>query len=103
MWIILSIFTAFFYAAEGSWSKKITRTVSSYTTTWSVFTFGIPLILIPVIFTGIPQIKPAFYWSLPAALVLNMVAFTLYIYALKISPLNMTYPFLSFTPVFLIF
>lgn len=34
---------------------------------------------------------------------INMLAFTLFVQALKVSPLSLTFPFLAFTPVFLIF
>lgn len=103
MWIILSILTAFFYAAQGTWSKKVTKTVTIYTTTWAMFTFAIPLLIIPLLLTGIPMIKLSFLWSSLSSIIINMVAVTLFVKALKISPLNMTYPFLAFTPVFLIF
>ena len=103
MWIILSILTAFFYAVQGTWSKKVTKTVTIYTTTWAMFTFAIPLLIIPLLLTGIPVIKLSFLWSSLSSIIINMVAVTLFVKALKISPLNMTYPFLAFTPVFLIF
>jgi len=103
MWILLSIITAFLYAVEGAWTKKIAKKINPYTITWSMFTFAIPLLIIPVLLTEIPQIKPPFYLGTIATLIINMIAFTMFVKALKISPLNMTYPFLSFSPVFLIF
>ncbi|MFC2061351.1 EamA family transporter [Elusimicrobiota bacterium] len=102
MWIILSIITAFFYAVEGAWIKKLTARVNSYTITWSLFTFAIPVAVIPLFITGIPEIKGAFLWSAAGSLLINTVAFTLFVNALKIAPLSMTYPFLAFTPVFII-
>ncbi len=103
MWIIFSILTAFFYAAKGAWSKKVTRIVNTYTVTWSMFTFAIPILAVPLAVFGIPDIQPNFYWSCLGSLIINMVAVTIFVEALKISPLSMTFPFLTFTPVFLIF
>lgn len=103
MWFILATLTAVFYALSGAWSKRVTGYVNRHTTTWSMFTFGIPAIFIAFIIAGMPQnIGKSFYWAMPASLVFNMVGFTLFITALKISPLSLTFPFLAFSPVFLI-
>jgi len=103
MWIFLSVLTAIFYALEGAWGKVLTKKVNRNTITWAMFTFGIPYILIAAAFTGVPEIKNDFYWSALLSVAINMVAFTIFVKALKISPLTLTYPFLSFSPVFLIF
>ncbi len=102
MWFILSILTAVFYAAQGAWIKKTTKEVDRFTTTWAMFSFAIPVLIIPLLITGIPDIGPKFFWAAPGTLVLNMVAFTLFVTALKVSPLSLTYPFLALTPIFLI-
>lgn len=102
MWLILSILTAFFFAAEGAWSKRISKSINNYTITWSMFAFGIPVCIIPLIITGIPVIKGPFFWAGGGSLIINMVACTLFIKAIKISPLSITFSFLAFTPVFLI-
>ena len=103
MWIVLSLLTALFYALGGAWTKKIMTRLDRYTVTWAMFAFALPIVAAVVIFTGIPEIKPKFYWGGAGTLLLNMVAFTMFVKALKLSPLSLTFPFLSFTPVFLIF
>ncbi len=103
MWFILSILTAGFYAVTGAWSKQVTNYVNRYTATWSIFTFGIPVILLSFSFAGMPEsIGSKFFWAMPGSLFLNMAGFTMFVTALKISPLSLTYPFLAFSPVFLI-
>ncbi|MGM0440982.1 MAG: EamA family transporter [Elusimicrobiota bacterium] len=102
MWFVLSLLTAVFYAAQGAWSKKTTKKVDRFTTTWSMFSFALPVLIIPLLITGIPQISTNFFWAAPGSLILNMVAYTLFVTALELSPLSLTYPFLSFTPIFLI-
>jgi len=102
MWIILSILTAFFYAVQGVWSKKTTRSVSIYTATWSKFAFAVPVLLFPLLLIGVPDIAPAFYWSTAGSLIINMVAVTLFVQALKLSPISIVFPLLAFSPVFII-
>ncbi|MFW6134390.1 MAG: DMT family transporter [Elusimicrobiota bacterium] len=103
MWIILSFFTALFYGLQGAWSKNITKTVDHFTVTWAMFSFALPVVGVSLIYTGIPEIKSSFFWGLGGSLIINLFAFTFFIKAIKISPLSLTYPFLAFTPVFLIF
>ena len=103
MWIALSLLTALFYALSGTYSKKIMDGMDRYTVTWAMFSFALPFVALPVLFTGIPEVKPQFYLGGAGTLLINMVAFTMFMKALKLSPLSLTYPFLSFTPVFLIF
>lgn len=102
MWLVFSLFTALFYSLEGVWIKKITKKINYFTATWALFAFAVPYVIIPFALTGIPEIKGVFYYSLLGSLCINMAAFTLFSYAVKISPLSMTYPFLALTPVFLI-
>ena len=102
MWLILSILTALFYSSQGAWSKKISGNISSFTVTWSMFAFAIPFLILPVVLTGAPDIDPRLYYGGISSIVLNMVAVTLYVYALKISQLSTCLPLLTFTPVFLI-
>lgn len=103
MWIFFSILTAILYAVQGAYSKKITGKINMYTVTWAMWALSIPVLLIPAIYYGIPVIKQPFFWSAPTGLLINMVGFTLFVYAVKIAPLSITYPFLGFTPVFMIF
>lgn len=49
-----------------------------------------------------PPIRLSFFPALAGALVVNAVAFPLYVKALQLSPLSLTIPFLAFTPLFLI-
>ncbi len=102
MWFIFALITAFFYALQGTWSKKIMSAVNRRTVTWSIFAFSVPFIIPVFLISGVPEVQSDFYWSCSASLVLNMVAYTMFVKAVKISPLALTYPFLSFTPAFII-
>ncbi|MFH1415604.1 MAG: DMT family transporter [Elusimicrobiota bacterium] len=102
MWVPLSVLTAFFFAASGALSKRITQKASHYTVTWVMFSFALPWIIFYFIKSDVPRIEPSFIWALCGSLILNMVAVTLFVKAIHLSPLNITYPFVSFTPVFLV-
>ncbi|MBN2406270.1 MAG: EamA family transporter [Elusimicrobia bacterium] len=103
MWITLSVLTAFFYAAVGAWNKKITEKVNYHTATWSMFAFAVPFLAAVLLSVGVRRPETAFYPNCLATLMLNMVGTTLFVKAITISPLSVVFPFLAFTPLFLIF
>jgi len=51
---------------------------------------------------GLPRVQPSFWPALAVTLCVNLLAFTLYVRAIKLSPLSLTFPFLAFTPLFLV-
>ncbi|MCB2228396.1 MAG: DMT family transporter [Desulfarculaceae bacterium] len=57
---------------------------------------GLALLLL----APIPPIKPQFYWSVALALPAEILALYLYNRAIQASPLALSLPFLSFTPLF---
>jgi drug/metabolite transporter (DMT)-like permease len=55
-----------------------------------------------LLFIEPPHIDRTFYIALAAGMPLEVLAFVLYIRALRVSPMSLSLPFLAFTPVFLI-
>jgi drug/metabolite transporter (DMT)-like permease len=53
-----------------------------------------------VIFTGFPTLTLPYLWPFLGSVVLNVAANWLFLRAVQISPLSLTIPYLSFTPVF---
>jgi drug/metabolite transporter (DMT)-like permease len=49
-----------------------------------------------------PTLDQTFWWSFTLSIPLNIFAYILYLYAIKISPISLSVPFLAFTPVFMI-
>jgi drug/metabolite transporter (DMT)-like permease len=49
-----------------------------------------------------PPLDQTFWWNLGLSLPINILAYILYLYAIKISPISLSVPFLAFTPVFMI-
>jgi drug/metabolite transporter (DMT)-like permease len=62
-----------------------------------------PFCVITMFFIDIPPIGPGFVPTLAWVLPLIMVAIVLHFRAIHVSPLSLTLPFLSFTPVFVLF
>lgn len=69
---------------------------------WSVLVVS-GLLLSPILLFGIPHLNQAFWVGVFARLILDSIAFTLFIKALQLSPLSLTTPMLSLQQVFLIF
>lgn len=56
-----------------------------------------------IVFTGFPELTLPYLWPLLGSVVLNVLANWLFLRAVQISPLSLTIPYLSFTPVFTAF
>ena len=58
--------------------------------------------MLPLIFLtgGVPPIGPNFIWAIAIGGSLNILAFTLYVRALKIADLSLTVPLVTLTPLF---
>jgi drug/metabolite transporter (DMT)-like permease len=101
-WILLSLVSAFTLATSDALTKKALNGNNEYLVAWSRLIFSLPLLLCLLILVPQPQLDILFYKAFALALPLEITATVLYIKALRISPLSLTLPFLSLTPVFLI-
>jgi drug/metabolite transporter (DMT)-like permease len=102
IWILYSLLCAFFLSLSDLLTKKYVDTAGSIELAFSRIAFAIPLLWLLVYIDGIPPVQDTIYWVYIVALPLELLALLLYIKALKSSPLSVTVPFLSFTPVFLL-
>lgn len=69
---------------------------------WIRFLFACPFLLIVWLFIDIPRLDAGFWTTIALLVPIELLAITLYVRAIKRSPLSLTIPFLSLTPVFLI-
>jgi drug/metabolite transporter (DMT)-like permease len=67
-----------------------------------MFPYALPLLLLALWAAGLPTVTRSFWSALAVTLTVNLLAFTLYLRAIKLSPLSLTFPFLAFTPLFLV-
>lgn len=101
-WLILAAGSAFFYALQGVWTKRISERVPLIAATWAIFLFSFPLIGVAMLVEGVPAVGPRFLPAVLATTVLSVVSFSLYVSAIHRSDIGLTYPLLALTPVLLV-
>ena len=101
-WVLLSLISAFTLATSDALTKKALAKSNEYLVAWFRLLFSLPLLIVLFVFVPVPELDYGFYKAFLLALPLEIIAIVLYIKALRISPLSLTLPFLSLTPVVLI-
>jgi len=101
-WVFLSLLSAFTLATSDAFTKKVLSGNNEYLIAWFRLLFSIPFLVILWMFIPVPRLDKEFYLAFACALPLEIIAMVLYVKALKLSPLSLTLPFLSLTPLFLI-
>lgn len=102
MWVILAAGTAVFYALHGAWSKRVSARVGALAGAWTFFLCALPFLAVYLWFEGVPPVGPRFWSILGVNLLLNLVASSLFVSAVRSGDLGVTYPLLALTPVFVI-
>ncbi|WP_419788162.1 EamA family transporter [Pseudodesulfovibrio sp.] len=102
IWLTLSLGAAFFMASGAAYMKRFFSDVSPWEMGLIPAFYASPFCLLALFFVDIPKLGPNFFpiifWLTP----LFAVSFLLHYRAVGLSPLSLTMPFLSFTPVFVI-
>lgn len=102
LWFILAIATALSVATGDALTKKFFGRFSPYDMAIASSIYSLPFLVVYVFFIPIPQLGTVFWWVASVLIPLDTVAFYFYMKAIKLSPLSLSIPFLSFTPVFMI-
>jgi len=102
MWIFYALLTAFFFATSDALTKRALKSRDEYFIAWLRLVSALPVLMGSLIFIQLPSTDRAFWLATLLAIPLEITAIVLYTKALKLSPLTLTMPFLSLTPVFLI-
>lgn len=102
-WFVLSLGAAFFMASNAALMKRFFSDLSPWEMSLIPYFYALPLMLLALPFVGIPAIGPRFLPTLAWVLPLLMVSIILHYTAIRMSPMSLTLPFLSFTPVFVLF
>ncbi len=103
MWLFFASLTAFFEACKDATGKQSLKSLDEYSVLFSFMAVGVVLILPVLWFTGgVPTLQPGFWVALLIGGSLNILAFTLYVRALKIADLSLTVPLVTLTPLFLL-
>jgi len=101
LWIGLSLLSAFSLATSDALTKKIITPSNEYLIAWLRIVYALPALSLAAALTPVPALDRTFFLAFCAALPLDILATLLYYKALRLSPLSLSLPFLSFTPVFL--
>src|SRR5512146_784357 len=102
-WVILSLISAVSLATSDALTKRIITHENEYAIAWFRVVFALPALCAAAAFSGpFPALDRAFFAAFFFALPLEISAMLLYYKALRVSPLSLSIPFLSATPVFLI-
>jgi drug/metabolite transporter (DMT)-like permease len=101
-WVPIAIVTAVGFAASGSYAKALSRQAHIYVVTWGLITLVLPWSALLLLRQGVPAVEPEFLRAAMISVIVNMIAVTLQVKALSISPLSLTVPFLAFTPLFML-
>ncbi|HAM49310.1 MAG TPA: hypothetical protein DCP92_00910 [Nitrospiraceae bacterium] len=102
LWILLGLASAFLLATGDALTKRALSVHNVYLIAWLRLIFSLPVLVALLFFIPVPHLDNTFYRTVLTALPLEIAAFILYTKALKASPLSLSLPFLSLTPVFLI-
>ncbi len=103
VWVALTLICALSIATADAVTKRaLTGDEDPWVVGWLRLVFTVPPLLTVFFFIDVPPLDATFFRAALAALPFEIAAFALYIGALQASPLSLTIPFLSFTPVFLI-
>ena len=102
MWLLFASLTAFFDACKDATGKQSLKTLDEYSVLFSFMAIGVVILFPIVLIEGIPPIQPGFWLALLIGGGLNILAFTLYVRALKLADLSLTVPLVTLTPLFLL-
>jgi len=101
LWIALSFLSAFSLATSDALTKRIITPGNEYVIAWLRVVYSLPALIAAMVLTPVPSLDSTFFMAFCAALPLEVLAILLYYKALRVSPLSLSLPFLSLTPVFL--
>jgi drug/metabolite transporter (DMT)-like permease len=101
-WLPIALVTALGFAASGSYAKALSSRAHVYVVTWALITLSVPWSALLLWRQGVPPIGGDFLRAALVSIVINMIGTTLHVKALSLSPLSLTMPFLSFTPLFML-
>ena len=101
IWFFLSLAAAISIAARDI-SIKIYEDLQPSEIAILELSWALPALFIGCIIVETPPLDQIFWWTFLLSIPINIMAYILYLHAIKLSPLSLSVPFLAFTPVFMI-
>lgn len=100
MWIIFAFFSALLESFKDVTGKTSATRTNEYTTAFAMKSMGLLVLLPVVLFVGLAPIRPQFWIAFVTAMFTMSSGVFLYMRAVRLSPLSVSIPLLSFNPVF---
>lgn len=98
MWIPLAFASAFFDSLQNSYFKHTAVQVKPILMAWSVLVIS-GICYAPLLLLGVPHLTMVFWFAVIVRLVIDSVAFTLFITGVQESPLSLTIPMMALSPI----
>lgn len=103
LWFPITLLCAVSLATSDALTKKaLAAHYNEYLIAWLRLMLMLPALVILLLAIPMPPLGPEFYLTMLTVIPLELLALILYFKALKLSPLGLTVPFLSLTPVLLL-
>lgn len=102
LWLILTLVSALAMTLQDVFSKKIADSTGTLLVAWLRWAASVPFLLLCLPFVTVPALSAEFWVVTGVLIPLDIFALVLYTKAIRISPLNVTLPFLSLTPIVMI-
>lgn len=101
-WVFLALLSAFSLATSDALTKRALEEGNEYLVAWFRLVFSVPVLIAVLITIPVPPLDGYFFATFSLALPLEVLSVILYVKALRLSPLTLTLPFLSLTPLFVV-
>lgn len=102
-WLVFSVLNAFFESLSNLFGKRGAQKLDILSVTWGQRFFSLFIILPLALFThSFQPVNQSFWFALIITSFLNTIASLLFIKAIKDSPLSLTLPIVTLTPIFLL-
>jgi drug/metabolite transporter (DMT)-like permease len=102
VWFLYALLAAFCLSTTDALCKKALKETDERVVALVRFGFALPFLFLFMLPAEIPPLDRTFWKTLGMLVPLEVTAILLYLKAIKVSPLSLTIPFLSLTPVFLL-
>lgn len=102
-WLFYALLTPILEAGKDLTAKYSLKQIDEYVITWCAVTIATIILLPLAIYQGIPTLDETFWKTIAIQGILVSIANVLYMRAIKNSDVSLSVPFVSFTPVFLLF
>jgi len=99
-WLFLSLASGTLVAAKNVTTRKLVFLTDKWVILYSKYLFVSLFAMLLIFFTGVPEIKPAFYYSIIIASVIDVIAAWCFLNAIASGQLAKTFPLVAFTPIF---